>query len=214
MAITAIIMAGGRGTRIKLPVEKPLLEVAGKSLIARVIDAVKNAKEISDFVVAVTDSTPKTMQTLVKMGIKTIKTPGKDYVSDTRHAIKACGAFYPVLIISADLPLITANLIDKIVKYHKKHHGPALTVTVPIELCKKLGVTPTHAFEYKGRELVPAGINIINGRYIDETELKEKVLVLNRQEIAVNVNSINELKLAEKFLKEKPHAQSHRCDLQ
>ena len=48
---------------------------------------------------------------------------------------------------------------------------------------------------------MPAGINIIDGRRIDEEELDEEIYVLDRKEVAVNINTVEELEIAEDFLK-------------
>src|SRR5512136_2027469 len=102
MGITALIMAGGKGTRLHLAEEKPLIKVCGKPVIEYVIEALKNAKKIDSIVVAVTDCTPKTEKYLSKFPVKIIKTPCKDYVSDMGYASQnlKLGVF---LAIAADL---------------------------------------------------------------------------------------------------------------
>ena len=52
-----------------------------------------------------------------------------------------------------------------------------------------------------GKLLVPAGINIIDGRRIDEEELDEEIYVLDRKEVAVNINTVEDLEIAENLLK-------------
>jgi len=44
MGVTALVMAGGKGTRMALPEEKPLLTVGGKPVIEHVLAALENAK--------------------------------------------------------------------------------------------------------------------------------------------------------------------------
>jgi adenosylcobinamide-phosphate guanylyltransferase len=82
MGVTALVMAGGKGTRMALSEEKPLLQVGGKPVIEHVITALKNAKKVSSIVVAVSDYTPKTAKLMLKFPVSVIKTPGKEYVSD------------------------------------------------------------------------------------------------------------------------------------
>lgn len=206
MGVIALIMAGGRGTRIGLLEEKPLIKVAGKPMIYHVIKAVKNAKKVDSLIVAASKHTPKTAQRLCRSKIKVVKTPGRHYIFDMQYAIKTCRLFTSVLVVSADLPLITAELIDDIVEYYLQHDKPALSVMAPIGIYKRYGITPAYTVKYKGRELVPSGINILDGQHIKEQELKEEILVIGRPELAINVNSLNELRLAEKFLREKSHA--------
>ena len=52
MGVTALVMAGGKGTRMRLAEEKPLIKVCGKPVIEYVIAALRNAKKIDSIVVA------------------------------------------------------------------------------------------------------------------------------------------------------------------
>jgi GTP:adenosylcobinamide-phosphate guanylyltransferase len=56
--------------------------------------------------------------------------------------------------------------------------------------------------------LVPAGINIIDGRRIDEEKLDQEVCLLDRKEVAVNINTLEELKIAEKLFQREFKARS------
>ena len=60
MTVTALVMAGGKGTRMALAEEKPMLRLGGKPVVALVIEALRNAKKVDSVVVAVSDYTPKT----------------------------------------------------------------------------------------------------------------------------------------------------------
>ena len=52
--MTALVMAGGKGTRMNVATEKPLLEVGGKSMIEHVVVALKRSKVVDRIIVAVT----------------------------------------------------------------------------------------------------------------------------------------------------------------
>jgi len=147
-------------------------------------------------VVAVSDYTPKTAGLMAKLPVKVIKTPGKEYVSDMGYAVKKF-KLQVVLAIAADLPLITGEIIDDIVERYEQCGKPALTVVVPMETKEKLGLGGEYAFEVENRFVVPAGINVIDGRRIDEKELDEEICVVDRIEVAVNINTIQELRIAE-----------------
>ena len=58
--ICAIVMAGGRGTRLKVDVEKPLFKLHDKPLIKYVLDNLSSSKLVEDVVIAVSYHTPKT----------------------------------------------------------------------------------------------------------------------------------------------------------
>jgi len=193
-------MAGGKGTRMELSEEKPLLQVGGKTIIEHVIMALKNAKKISDIVIAVSDYTPKTAKVMLKFPVSVIKTPGKEYVSDMGYAVRTLG-LQTVLAIGADLPLITGEVIDAIVECYERCGKPALSVVVSMETKARLGLGVKYGFELKGKRVVPAGINMIDGRRINEKELAEEICVLDRKEVAININTIQELRIAENLYK-------------
>jgi len=45
--------------------------------------------------------------------------------------------------------------------------------------------------------VVFAGINVNDGKRIDDAELEQEVYVVDRVEVALNVNTVEELKIAE-----------------
>jgi len=201
MGVTALVMAGGRGTRMALSEEKPLLRVGGKPVIEYVLTALKNAKKVNAIVVAVSDYTPKTAKLMPQFQVSVIKTPGKEYVSDMRYAVKSL-SLQSVLAIGADLPLITGKVVDVIVNCYERCGKPALSVVVPMETKEKLGLGGEYAFKAGNMRVVPAGINVIDGRRIDEEELDEEICLLDRKEVAVNINTVQELRIAESLFAE------------
>ena len=201
MGVTALVMAGGKGTRMALSEEKPLLKVGGKTIIEHVLSALKDAKKVDSIVVAVSVYTPKTARFVAKFPVKVIETPGKEYVSDMGYAVKKL-KLRTVLAIAADIPLITGEVVDAIVERYEQCGKPALAVVVPLETKEKLGLGAEYAFELEGRRVVPAGINVIDGRRIDEEELDQEVFVVDWKEVAVNINTLEELKIAERLFAE------------
>jgi adenosylcobinamide-phosphate guanylyltransferase len=196
MGVTALVMAGGKGTRMSLSEEKPLIRVGGKPVIEHVLAALKNAKKVNSIVVAVSAYTPKTAKLMLQFQVSVIKTPGKEYVSDMRYAVKNLN-LRTVLAIGADLPLITGEVVDAIVGCYERCGKPALSVVVPMETKEKLGLGGEYAFKVGNMRVVPAGINVIDGRRIDEKELDEEICLLDRKEVAVNINTVQELSIAE-----------------
>jgi adenosylcobinamide-phosphate guanylyltransferase len=198
MGVTALVMAGGKGSRMSLSEEKPLIRVGGKPVIEHVLAALKNAKKVNSVVVAVSAYTPKTAKLMLQFPVSVIKTPGKEYVSDMRYAVKSLN-LHSVLAIGADLPLITGEVVDTIVECYERCGKPALSVVVPMETKKKLGLGGEYAFKVGNMRVVPAGINVIDGQRIDEKELDEEICLLDRKEVAVNINTVQELRIAESF---------------
>lgn len=203
MGVTVLVMAGGKGTRMKLNEEKPLLSVGGKPMIKHVLNALKTAKKVDEIIVAVSKHTPKTAGMAKSFSARVLETPGRDYISDTQYAIKKLN-LDTVLTISADLPLVTSEIVDEVIERYKRCGKPALTVMIPEEAREKLGLKADYVFEVEGKRLVPAGINVIDGKKIDEKELEEETFVIDREEIAVNVNTLRDLKIAERLFKVSP----------
>jgi adenosylcobinamide-phosphate guanylyltransferase len=198
MTVTALVMAGGKGTRMAISEEKPLLKVGGKPVIEHVLNALKQAKKVDQIVVAVSDYTPKTAEHLAKFPVKVLKTPGKEYVSDMGYAIRAL-KLQTVLTISSDMPLITGEIIDSILEQYVSCGKPALAVVVPVETKQKLGMSLGYAFTVESRRVVPAGINVNDGAKIEDPELDQAIYIVDQPEVAVNINTVEELKVAETF---------------
>jgi adenosylcobinamide-phosphate guanylyltransferase len=200
MTVPALIMAGGKGTRMGAPEEKPLIKVCGKPAIQYVLEALRSAKKIDKIYVAVTSGTPKTAKFLEQFDVQVVVTPGQNYVSDMGYATQALrlGKF---LGIAADLPLVTGEIIDCIVERYEGCGKPALTVAVPIETKNRLGMGVDYSFKMDEKDVVPTGINVIDGgkRYGDEW-LDQDIFLFDQDELAVNVNTPKELATAEKML--------------
>jgi adenosylcobinamide-phosphate guanylyltransferase len=210
MGVTALLMAGGKGTRMKGKEEKPLIKVGGKPLIEHVLNALKNAKKIDKIVVAVSENTLKTAKVAKKFQVKVIKTPGRGFCLDARYAIKKL-KLNTVLTISVDLPLVTGEVIDKVIEHYERCGKPALCVMAPPEIYKRLGIDADYIFEVEGRALTPVGINVVDGKKINEERLEEEVFVITKEEIAVNVNRRKDIEIAERFLKRKAQTKQFIC---
>jgi len=196
IGVVAVVMAGGKGKRMALAGEKPLLRVGGNPVIEYVLDALKNSKNVMGIVVAVSDYTPKTAVYLKGLGVKVLWTPGKEYVSDMGFVVKAL-KLRTVLTVSADLPLLTSEIIDDIVTRYFCCGKPALAVAVPLALRERLGLGAGYTLDYNGEQVVFAGINVNDGSRIDDSELEQEVYVLDRVEVALNINTVEELRIAE-----------------
>lgn len=201
MGIVALVMAGGKGSRMNLSEEKPLIEIGGKPMIARVVDALKSAKEVDRIIVAVSRYTPRTASMARELPVEVLETPGLDFISDAKYAVKNLGLEI-VLIVSVDLPLITSRMVDEIVENYYRCRKPALSVMVPTTVYDRLGLKADLTFNVDGRDLVPVGIDVIDGTRIDEAELEQETLVVENEELAVNVNTDEELQIARRLFDE------------
>ena len=176
-------------------VEKPLLEISGKSMLQREIEVLRQANSIERIVVASTSRTPETAREAKELGVESVITPGEGFENDMRFAIHQL-SLRDVLIVSADLPFITIDVVEQAVREYRSSGKPALAVMAPAELYEKMGSKPQYIFQIQGRNVAPVGINIIDGTRIDEGALDQVELVVNSSDIALNVNNKNDLDAA------------------
>jgi len=199
MHIVALIMAGGKGTRFGGDTEKPMALFMGKPLIRRVIEAAKESERIAETYVAVTSCSPKTAEEAKKASVKLIETDGRGYHADLQQAIKDANLTCPVLIISADLPLLNGEFLDEIVEEYEESGKPALAVMIPEEAFREYGLSAVSLYEHDGRMYAISGINIIDGRRILEEQAQE-IIVSSRPEAVFTVNSHEDLESAKEYL--------------
>jgi len=192
-------MAGGKGTRFGKDVEKPMAKLGGKALIRRVIEATKDSKGIAETYVAVTSFSPKTAHEAKSTGVKLIHTDGKGYHADVQQAVQKANLAGPVLIISADLPLINGEFLDEIIGKYEESGKPALTVLIPEETFQEYGLSAVSLYEQEGKTYAISGINIIDGQRILE-EQEQEVIVNSRPEAVFTINSFEDLKKAKEYL--------------
>jgi uncharacterized protein (TIGR00454 family) len=197
--IIALIMAGGKGTRFGRDIEKPMAKFMGKPLIRRVIEATQESERITEIYVAVTSSTPKTAQEAEKASVKIVETEGMGYHADLQQAVQDAKLKCPVLIISADLPLLTGNFLDEIIRRYEESDKLALTVLIAEEVIREYGLSATSPHDYKGKMHAVSGINIIDGQLILE-EQEQEVIISSNPEAVFTVNSIEDLEAAKNYL--------------
>ena len=190
-------MAGGRGSRLKMG-EKPLVKLFGRPLIDYVALALEDSS-VDRIFVSATENVPQTREWAVKRGLAVVETGSYGYVADMIEAVQKARVTDPIMIIMADLPLVTPDLIDEIIDVYESRPEPALSTHTPLELHSRLDRRPDSLFNYRGRLIVPAGINVLNGAEI-EKEQEDFHLIMERIELAVNVNVPSDLKLCERIM--------------
>lgn len=204
-------MAGGKGTRFGGDTEKPMAKFMGKPLIKRVIEATKESKKITGIYVAVTAYSPKTAQEAAKASVKVIETNGQGYHADVQQAIQEANLTGPVLIISADLPLLNGEFLDEIIEEYKESGKPALTVMIPEEAFREYGLSAVSLYEHEGKMYAVSGINIIDGQRILE-EQEQEVITSKRPEAVFTANSLKDLESAKNYLLRTKRGQKQNKD--
>jgi adenosylcobinamide-phosphate guanylyltransferase len=199
-------MAGGFGSRLGMG-EKPCVELLGKPLISYVIDALQKTENIGDIYVAVSPATPKTASYVEEEydgKVQVIPTGGGNYVGDMVYAVKAACISDPLMVLMSDLPLLTPELLEKVIAEYKICGKPAMSIFSPIYVCKSLGIRPDTVFNWggEGKLIVPSGVNILDGKDVDH-EQDYVSLVMDDVEFALNINTADDLKRCKEMILER-----------
>jgi len=202
MKLTAVIMGGGKGTRMKAAEEKTLILLNGKPIIYYVVEAIRSAKMVKELFIATSDASPETREYIQKRDLKIINTPGKGFHEDMKHAILTEKITDHVLVVAGDLPLLTEELIDKIVDYYTDLEIPSMAVMVPLEIFIKHGLLPSTVFTIEERKLVPVGVNIIDGSHIVKKEIDQEIMIVEDVRLACNVNTLKDLSIAKNLFQQ------------
>jgi adenosylcobinamide-phosphate guanylyltransferase len=204
MKVPALIMAGGKGTRMGLPVEKPLLPFLGKPLLDWVAEAVVSAERVSEFHVVTSPNTIETEKHCLSMGWKVLRTDAKGYHNDLKQATREAHLMGPVLTIPADSPAVTGKFLDKIVSKFEECGTDFYAVFVPIQAREKLGLSVDSTDEYRGEWYAVSGVNVINGaKSQTEGKIETNALITQELEVLLNINTLKDLEIAEKIMRNK-----------
>ncbi|WP_296792572.1 NTP transferase domain-containing protein [uncultured Methanobrevibacter sp.] len=198
--IYAILMAGGMGTRLKVPCEKPLFELCGKPLIKYVLDNLESSRFIDKIIIAVSPHTQETTKYLNSLDadFQILDTSGEDYLTDLSYILdyfEKTSKDDVLLFINADLPFISTETIDHVLDYYMKSDKDALSTLVPVEIFENLGLN--YSYEFNGN--VPSGLNVLRSVNIVQDEDQ---LIIPKKELALNINTLLDSEVAEKFYQE------------
>ena len=201
MKVPALIMAGGKGTRMELPVEKPMLPFLGKPLIDWVTKALSEAKNISQFYVVTSANTPQTEKHCLEEGWQILHTDAQGYHNDLKQAVSKANLTGPILTMPSDVPAITGQFLDKVVDEFERCGKDFLAVFVPIKSRQDLGLSISSTDEYKGVWYAVSGINVINGVKIQwEGKIETSAIITEETEVLLNVNTLKDVEIAQKIL--------------
>ncbi len=201
MKVPALIMAGGKGTRIALPTEKPLIPLLGKPLVDWVAEAFTSAQNVSEFYIVTSTNTPETEKHCKNKKWKVLRTDAKGYHNDLKQATQMAGLMGSVLTVPADSPAVTGDFLDKVVSQFEACGKDFYAVFVPIEVREALGLSVDSIDEYKGVWYAVSGVNIVNGTKIQgEGKIETCALITKEIEVLLNINTIKDLEIAQKIM--------------
>ena len=121
--IKSIILAAGKGTRMKSETPKVLHKIFDKTLLGYVLDAVNDTKLIDENYVIVGHQAELT-EDFVKVNYNNAKTILQSPQLGTGHAVSMALPFLKdfsgeVIILCGDTPLITSETIKEFIEYHR-----------------------------------------------------------------------------------------------
>jgi adenosylcobinamide-phosphate guanylyltransferase len=193
--VLALIMAGGKGTRLQMG-EKGLVRLCEKPLIEYVLSALDKAG--LEILVVTTPQTPYTSNYCRVRGLDQVCTSGIGYVEDIIEATRLLEEDGPVLIICADIPGITSELLCRIISMYHDGGTESGSVWVPESLFTEYGCTPRYITQVDGIPAVPAGINILLGEKIEHEQSETRILI-HDPALIFNINTRSELITAQSF---------------
>ncbi len=181
-----IIMAGGKGSRMKLAEEKLLLKYK-KPIILRVNEALCDSDCFSKIIFITSPNSPKTKKLLQENNYKIFDTSGMGYVEDLNLVLKSLND--SVFVASADLPLLDSEIIIKIVNLYDPSNKWT-TILVTKNFLESLGISSDYDITFENKICNYTGISMINSKKISNLEnIEENFVIVDDKRIAFNVNT-------------------------
>jgi bifunctional UDP-N-acetylglucosamine pyrophosphorylase/glucosamine-1-phosphate N-acetyltransferase len=133
MAVKAIVLAAGAGTRMKSPIPKVVHEIAGRPLVDWVLRALKGAQATRTVVVIgtgaeqVRDVLPDSVETAVQD-----KQLGTGHATEIGLASLRIDPGDQVIVAPGDTPLLTAHSIAALLEVHTRTEAAATCLTARV----------------------------------------------------------------------------------
>ena len=127
---TALILAAGKGTRMKSGVPKVLHHVAGRPMISYVVDAVRSGG-FQEIVIVVGHESAEVRKVAQVPGIKLAL---QEPQLGTGHAVAAARELFrgfsgDILILCGDIPLLQSNTIKEFIRFHQNNNSRLTVMT-------------------------------------------------------------------------------------
>jgi bifunctional UDP-N-acetylglucosamine pyrophosphorylase/glucosamine-1-phosphate N-acetyltransferase len=132
--LAVVIMAAGKGTRLKSRRPKVLHEIGGKPLLGHVIAAASRIVAPGDIYAVIGHQADRVREALRATGVQFIEQTEQ---RGTGHAIqcasKAIAGYESILVLSGDVPLIRPETIQQVVDFHLAHNASMTILTAAPE---------------------------------------------------------------------------------
>jgi len=130
MHLAVIVLAAGKGTRMKSELPKVLHRAAGRSLIGWVLAAV-DPLEADETVAVIGHGADAVVEALPPSAVSVVQEPQLGTGDAVRVGLSGCSdAVDTVLIVPGDMPLLEADTLASVVETHRAQQAAATVLTV------------------------------------------------------------------------------------
>ncbi len=191
----ALTMCGGKGERIKdFCSEKAMLNFNNKPLIEYILKSLEGSKQFEKIYAATSCKSNLTLKFLKTHPyyftgfLDIIETSGTNYSTDLMIVLERLKP-YVVFVMPSDMPLITHQLIRRIIS-NWKGDKQCISIILDREFIIKLGLIPTLSIKQGNKEYFHSGITIFDTSKIQTGQvIKEHYITLNDERLAFNINT-------------------------
>jgi len=178
----AIILAAGRGTRMRSEVPKVLHKVCGKPVLDYVLDITKSLRSLKTYIVVGYDS--QKVRDAVGGNVQFV---GQDRLLGTADAVRRCGPYLKgykgtILVLCGDTPLLSRDIVAALLKQHHRSGASATVLTANVD--------NPHGY---GRILREAGFIISIREEKDASEADKNIKEINTGVYCFNSKNLFEI---------------------
>ena len=130
MSNTAIILGAGSGSRMKIEESKLLLEIGGKTVIERSVEAFLNISDIDEIIVTVREQDIEAFSSLITDERVSFVIGGETRQKSVKNAVETIDGGDLVVIHDGARPLIKTEDIEKTIREAKDYGAAAVGVKV------------------------------------------------------------------------------------
>lgn len=209
-------------------IEKPLLKLCQKPLIQHIIETCEKIESDFKIFTAVSPNTKKTRE-YIKVSysnkVTILDTKGKGFSSDYKYVLQYFEnsqtnnnntyqhqpfMSQKILFLPIDLPLISIDTLKQITGIKQK--VPLISIVIEKEMVARYGFLPTsYTIRIENKEYCYSGISMVDSSIQSQKinshppneHLEEKIIVINKPELAFNINTHEDLVRTENYIIER-----------
>ncbi|MEA2025018.1 MAG: bifunctional UDP-N-acetylglucosamine diphosphorylase/glucosamine-1-phosphate N-acetyltransferase GlmU [Actinomycetota bacterium] len=133
MSLGVIVLAAGKGTRMKSELPKVLHRAAGRSLLGWVLAAV-DPLEADEIVAVIGHGADAVVEALPSGVASVVQEPQLGTGDAVRVGLSGCGdTVDTVLVVPGDMPLLEAGTLATVVETHRDQHAAATVLAVEMD---------------------------------------------------------------------------------